>query len=138
MKPKDLIMVIFFLLSAILSVNAQNKLKKVGKDTLFFYSDYSYLKKKVSDFGMAYVLKENDNNDSNLVFMLEEVKSVKGNGLLNFKKFLKSPQFYNHQNSFHKQNKIFNRFSESVIIFIDTTDKGTSKFYKASVVLEID
>ncbi len=131
-------MVLLFL--SVINLFAQEKIRKVDKDTLFFNYDHSYLIKTLPDFNLVCITEETNSTSLNtsLNFKLEEIGIIKTNNVLNLKRYLQRKGLYNEKHLLYRHQKIFDKFSSNVVILIDTTNSETNKFYKASAIIGVE
>ncbi|MDO6471003.1 hypothetical protein [Maribacter sp. 1_MG-2023] len=125
---------------SVMNLFAQEKTRKVNKDTLFFNYDHAYLKKTLPDLNLVCITEDTNSTSlhTSLNFELEEVRTIKTDTVLNLKRYLQRKGLYNEKHLSYRHQKIFDKFNSNVVIFIDTTKSETNKFYKASAILGVE
>ncbi|WP_405379895.1 hypothetical protein [Maribacter sp. LLG6340-A2] len=128
------------LLSICADVYSQKKVRKVGKDTLFFKYDTNFLQKTEKDSSLFYLSNMHNNlrEGLKLSFRLEELFNVKNGQPLNFKDYLKKRGLFNEDNFQYKYLRIFKKFEDYTVIFVDSTEYSDLKFYQANAILDIE
>ena len=114
--------------------------RKVDKDTLYFNYDHAYLIKTLPDLNLVFIAEETNSKSlhTSLNFELEEIGIIKTDTILNLKRFLNRKELYNENHLSYRHQKIFDKFSSNVVIFIDTTNSETNKFYKATAIIGVE
>lgn len=88
-------LILFLFLFASIYLFAQEIIRKVDQDTLFFNYDHSYLIKTLPDLNLVCLAEETNSTSlpTSLNFELEEIRIIKTNNVINLKSYLQRKAF---------------------------------------------